>query len=104
MTRIGIVNMLARSLKLSIICLALIAVGACSSSGIKQPEPATLSEFKQQRQLVQHWSVSVGNGDNKATSVIQPALSESAIFAAAGQQLGSFNLDTGELNWGIELE
>lgn len=103
MTRIGIVNMLARSLKLSIICLALIAVGACSSSGIKQPEPATLSEFKQQRQLVQHWSVSVGNGDNKATSVIQPALSESAIFAAAGQQLGSFNLDTGELNWGIEL-
>jgi outer membrane protein assembly factor BamB len=30
-------------------------------------------------------------------------LSGSAIFAASGQQLGSFNVDTGEVNWKIDL-
>ena len=104
MTRIEIVNMMARSLNLSIMCLALITVSACSSSGSNQPDPSALSEFNQQLQLAQQWSVSVGKGDNKGTSVIQPALSKSAIFAAAGQQLGSFSLDTGELNWRIDLD
>ena len=103
MTRIGIVNMIARPLKLLIICLTLIAVSGCSSSGGNLPDPAPLSAINQQVQLVQHWSVAVGKGDVKSSSVMQPLLSGSAIFAASGQQLGSFNVDTGEVNWKIDL-
>lgn len=103
MTRIGIVNMIARPLKLLIICLTLIAVSGCSSSGGNLPDPAPLSAINQQVQLVQHWSVAVGKGDFKSSSVMQPLLSGSAIFAASGQQLGSFNVDTGEVNWKIDL-
>ena len=103
MTRIGIVNMLARSLKPWLVCLASLAVGACSSSGSNLPDPTTLSEFQPQRQLVQYWSMLLGDGDNNGASVIQPALSKGAIFAASGQQVGSFDLDTGDLNWRIEL-
>ena len=94
MTRIGIVNMIARPLKLLIICLTLIAVSGCSSSGGNLPDPAPLNAINQQVQLVQHWSVAVGKGDVKSSSVMQPLLSGSAIFAASGQQLGSFNVDT----------
>ncbi|MFQ3211139.1 MAG: outer membrane protein assembly factor BamB [Oceanospirillaceae bacterium] len=103
MTRIGIVNMIARPLKLLIICLTLIAVSGCSSSGGNLPDPAPLNAINQQVQLVQHWSVAVGKGDVKSSSVMQPLLSGSAIFAASGQQLGSFNVDTGEVNWKIDL-
>ena len=103
MTRIGIVNMIARPLKLLIICLTLIAVSGCSSSGGNLPDPAPLNAINQQVQLVQHWSVAVGKGDFKSSSVMQPLLSGSAIFAASGQQLGSFNVDTGEVNWKIDL-
>ena len=103
MTRIGIVNMLARSLKPWLVCLASLAVGACSSSGSNLPDPTSLSEFQPQRQLVQYWSMLLGDGDNNGASVIQPALSKGAIFAASGQQVGSFDLDTGDLNWRIEL-
>ena len=103
MTRIGIVNMIARPLKLLIICLTLIAVSGCSSSGGNLPDPTPLNAINQQVQLVQHWSVAVGKGDVKSSSVMQPLLSGSAIFAASGQQLGSFNVDTGEVNWKIDL-
>jgi outer membrane protein assembly factor BamB len=95
--------MIARPLKLLIICLTLIAVSGCSSSGGNLPDPAPLNAINQQVQLVQHWSVAVGKGDVKSSSVMQPLLSGSAIFAASGQQLGSFNVDTGEVNWKIDL-
>jgi outer membrane protein assembly factor BamB len=95
--------MIARPLKLLIICLTLIAVSGCSSSGGNLPDPAPLNAINQQVQLVQHWSVAVGKGDFKSSSVMQPLLSGSAIFAASGQQLGSFNVDTGEVNWKIDL-
>ena len=103
MTSIGIVNMIARPFKLLITCLTLIAISACSSSGANLPDPTALIAIKQQVQLVQHWSVSVGKGDYKSSSLMQPALSENAVFAAAGQQLGSYDLDTGKANWTIDL-
>lgn len=95
--------MIARPFKLLIASLVLIAVSACSSSGGKLPDPTPLSTFKEQVQLVVHWSVPVGDGGYKGSSIIQPVLTENAIFAAAGQQLGSFNLDTGKVNWKIDL-
>ncbi|MGY8862289.1 MAG: outer membrane protein assembly factor BamB family protein [Pseudomonadales bacterium] len=95
--------MVARSFKLLITCLTLIAVSACSSSGANLPDPTALTAFKQQVQLVQHWSVPVGKGDYKSSSFMQPVLSEGAVFAASGQQLGSYNLDTGKANWTIDL-
>ena len=95
--------MIARSFKLLITCLTLIAVSACSSSGANLPAPAAFTAFKQQVRLVQHWSVSVGKGDYKSSSLMQPVISESAVFAAMGQQLGSYNLDTGKANWTIDL-
>jgi len=95
--------MSARPLKLLIVCLASIAVSACSSSGGNLPDPAALIGFEQQVGLVKHWSVSVGKGDDEGSSVMQPVLSGSAIFAAAGEQLGSFNIDTGEVNWKTDL-
>ena len=95
--------MSARPLKLLIVCLASIVVNACSSSGGNLPDPAALIGFEQQVGLVKHWSVSVGKGDDEGSSVMQPVLSGSAIFAAAGEQLGSFNIDTGEVNWKTDL-
>ena len=95
--------MSARPLKLLIVCLASIAVSACSSSGGSLPDPTPLSRVEQQVELVEHWSVSVGKGDDESRSVMQPVLSGGTIFAAAGQQLGSFNIDTGEVNWKTDL-
>ncbi len=95
--------MIARALKLFISCLTLIVVSACSSSGSNLPEPTALNDIKPQLQLAEQWSVSVGKGDNKSTSVMQPVISENDIFAASGQHLGSFNLETGEVNWKIDL-
>jgi len=97
--------MSARPLKLLIVCLASIAVSACSSSGGNLPDPTPLNAVEQQVQLVEHWSVSVsvGKGYNEISSVMQPVLSGSAIFAASGQQLGSFNIDTGKVNWKTDL-
>ncbi len=103
MTRIEIVNMSARPLKLFIACLVLITVSACSSTGGDLPDPTPLEGFEQQVELVEHWSVSVGKGDVEGSSVMQPVLSANAIFAASGQQLGSFNLDTGAVNWKTDL-
>ena len=95
--------MIARALKLWISCLTLIAVSACSSSGSNLAEPTALNDITSQLQLEKQWSVSVGKGDSKGTSVMQPAISEGTIFAASGQRLGSFNIDTGEANWSIDL-
>ena len=103
MTRIRIVNMSAKPVKLLIVCLASIAIGACSSSGGNLSDPTPLSGFEQQLELVEHWSVSVGKGDDESSSVMQPVLSGGAIFAAAGQQLGSFNIETGDVNWTTDL-
>ena len=81
--------MIARALKLFISCLTLIVVSACSSSGSNLPEPTALNDIKPQLQLAEQWSVSVGKGDNKSTSVMQPVISENDIFAASGQHLVS---------------
>lgn len=106
MTSNRMVNMTMRLPKLLFICITSIAIGACSSSGSQAPEPASLEVFDPQLQLVQHWSVSVGQGDNQSSSTIQPAIAEASkgvIFAAAGQQLGSYGLETGALNWSVDF-
>jgi outer membrane protein assembly factor BamB len=103
MISIKLVNMIGGPFKLLIASLTLVAISACSSSGGKLPDPTPLGTFKEQVQLVEHWSVLVGAGSDKGGSLIQPVLAENAIFAAAGAQLGSFSLDTGKVNWKIDL-
>ena len=103
MISIRLVNMIGRPFKLLIVSLTLIAISACSSSGGNLPDPTPLATFKEQVQLVEHWSVTVGEGSYKGGSLMQPVLTAKAIFAAAGPQLGSFNLDTGKANWTINL-
>ena len=103
MTSIKNFYMTVKPLKLIIMgCLSL-TIAACSSPGSMQLEPASLEAFEEQRQLVQLWSVTVGKGDSNSSSLVQPSLSDSAVFAAAGQQLGSYDLVTGAVNWNVDL-
>ncbi|MDC9720292.1 MAG: outer membrane protein assembly factor BamB [Gammaproteobacteria bacterium] len=95
--------MLTRPLKLMMALITLIAVTACSSSGGTMPDPTPLESFKKQVQLVKHWSVSVGKGHANSGSVIEPILTDAGVYAAAGQQLGLFDLNTGKVSWKVDL-
>ena len=95
----------ARPFRVLLASLTLIVLSACSSSGGTLPEPTTLNSFEPQLELVNHWSMSVGEGANVGGgSTLKPVLLENAVFAASGKQLTSFSLEAGQVNWSIELE
>ena len=94
----------ARPFRLLIASVMLIALSACSSSGGKLPEPTELNAFDSKLGLVNHWSVPVGNTAFAGDSILTPVLLENAVLAASGKQLGSFNIDAGQMNWSVEFD
>jgi len=95
--------MITQPFKLITLCVAVVLLGACSSSGGSLPDPTALKSIVSQLDLHKHWSVSVGKGDRQSSGVLEPALDEHQVVAVAGTTLVSYDLTTGNVLWKADL-
>ncbi len=96
--------MLTRPLRLLLLCMAMVALGACSSTGGTVPEPTRLQSIVAQQELVKHWSSKVGAGDHNVFSVLEPILQQNQIVAVASSgSVAAYNMDTGTPVWQVDL-
>ncbi len=96
--------MLTRPLRLLVLCIAMVTLGACSSTGGSVPEPTQLQSIVAQQELVKHWSSKVGAGDHNAFSVLEPVLQQDQIVAVASSGIvAAYQLGTGAAVWQVDL-
>jgi len=88
-----------------ILLLALVALGACSSSDKKQQDPVSLSDYDQEVDLSVEWRRQIGKGQGTSQGQFLPAVQDDKVWVAdASGILQSLSLSSGSIQWQTDLK